>query len=448
MQRQYIYWFYLWFLGTGPEDSTAGGESSAQNPSTQSESSKNKSSSLHNETKSASTASQPHIITKQTGRGSTNSKRGLARTRVVSANKQSKGATSTSSLNDKADSRPPDQTVLSSSLTEEGVGMEIDEPENEASESINIQLVTLESSNANETSNDNQISQVPVSGKTSQTTSTTETSNNTSVNEHGRVTGMTFGQNEDMETSLSVQSEAVPSLCLPQPDTDTSVKMALIPSSTQTQSSTVKSNLSTSGASSTATTPCISNAPARESDPNKIVSLKIIISDEPDEISTDAALNQAVSSITSNHIPTIFLSSPAKTLPATSAVITQEETAQAVSCLQGAEGVGSFGTPTRSVQSSEQPVLGRPAGQENGLIQLLQANPPFMTSSSYFVVTDSAAAEQRSNVMLLPCNVPQGTMSSMPHVVVTPPRQRTVVSMGANVSQTYSPSELRVSLFI
>ncbi len=243
-----------------------------------------------------------------------------------------------------------------------------------------------------------------------------------------------------------------PSLCLPQPDTDTSVKMAsplsLIPSSTQTQSSTVKSNLSTSGASSIATTPCISNAPARESDPNKIVSLKIIISDEPDEVSTDAALNQAVSSITSNHIPTIFLSSPAKTLPATSAVITQEETAQAVSCLQGAEGVGSFGTPTRSVQSSEQPVLGRPAGQENGFIQLLQANPPFIPSSSYFVVTDSAAAEQRSNVMLLPCNVPQGTMSSMPHVVVTPPRQRTVVSMGANVSQTYSPSELRVSLII
>lgn len=330
--------------------------------------------------------------------------------------------------------------------------MEIDEPENEVSESINIQLVTLESSNANETSNDNKSSQVPVSSKTSQTLFTTETSNNASVNEHGRVTGITIGRSEDMGTSLSVQSEAVPSLCLPQPDTDTSVKMAsplsLIPSSTQTQSSTVKSNLSTSGASSTATTPWISNALARESDPNKIVSLKIIISDEQNEVSTDAALNQAVSSITSDHIPTIFLSSPAKTLSATSAVITQEETAQAVSCLQGAEGVGSFGTPVRSVQSSEQPVLGLPAGQENGFIQLLQANPPFMPSSSYFVVTDSAAAEQRSNVVLLPSNVPQGTMSSMPHVVVTPPRQRTVVSMGANVSQTYSPSELRVSLII
>ncbi|XP_016412498.1 protein NPAT isoform X2 [Sinocyclocheilus rhinocerous] len=409
--------------GTGQEDSTSGGETS-----------------------------QPRIVTKQTGRGSTNSKRGLARTRVLSGNKQSKGGTSTSRLNDKADSRPPDQTVSSSSLTEEGVGMEIDEPENEASESVNIQLVTLESSNANETSNDNKSSQVPVSSKTSQTTSTTETSNNASVNEPGRVAGMTIGQNEDMGTSLSVQSDAVPSLCLPQPDTDTSAKtastpstnrMPLTPSSTQTQSSTVKSNLPTSGASSVATTPCISDDPASEPDPNKIVSLKIIISDEQDEVSTDAALNQAVSSITSDHIPTIFLSSPAKspakTLPATSAVITQEETAQAVSCLQGAEGVGSFGTPTRSVQSSGQPALGRPASQETGFIQLLQANPTFRPSSSYFVVTDPAAAEQRLNVVLLPSNVPQGTVSLMPHVVTTPPRQRTVVSMGANVSQTYSP---------
>uniref|UniRef100_A0A671M7I4 Protein NPAT-like n=1 Tax=Sinocyclocheilus anshuiensis TaxID=1608454 RepID=A0A671M7I4_9TELE len=437
---------------TGQEDSTSGGESSAPNISTKSESkSKMKSSRLRNATKSASTAPQPRIVTKQTGRGSTNSKRGLVRTRVLSSNKQSRSATSTSpSLNDKVDSRPPDQTVSSSSLTEEGVGMEIDESENETSESVNIQLVPLESLHANETLNDNKSSQVPIS--TSQTTSTTETSNNASVNEPGRVTGMTTGQNEDMGTSLSIQSETVPSLCLPQPDTDTSAKTAsppysnktpLTPSCIQTQSNTVRSNLPASGASSTATTPCISEAPAREPDPNKIVSLKIIISDEQDEVSADVALNQAVSSITSDHIPTIFLSSPAKspakTLPANSAVITLEETAQAVSCLQGAEGVRSFRTPTRSTQSRGQPALGCPAGQETGFIQLLQANPTFGPSSSYIVVTESAAAEQRSNVVLLPSNVPQGTVSSMPHMVVTPPRQRTVVSMGANVSQTYSP---------
>ncbi|XP_043115841.1 protein NPAT [Puntigrus tetrazona] len=439
--------------GTVQEDSTSGGESSAQIPSTQSESkSKKKSSSIRNATKSASTASQPCSVTKQTGRGTANSKRGLARTRVLSGNKQSKGATSTSRLNDKLDSRPPDQTVSSSSLTEEGVGMEVDEPENEASESVNIQVVTLEDSNANETSDNYKNGQIPVSSETLQTTSTTETLNNASVIAPGRVTEVTIVQNEDMETSLSVHSESVPSLSLPQPDTGASIKMTsppsknktpLIPSSTQTQSILVTSNLSTSGASSTATTPCISDAPAREPDPNKIVSLKIIISDEQDEVSTDAALNQAVSSISSDNIPTIFLSSPAKspakTLHATPAVITQEETAQAVSCLQGAEGVGSFGTPTRSVQCSGQPVLGCAAGQETSFIQLLQANPTFGPSSSYFVVTDPAAAEQRSNVVLLPSNVPQGSMSTMSHVVATPPRQRTVVSMGANVSQTYSP---------
>ncbi|KAK2881022.1 hypothetical protein Q8A67_018290 [Cirrhinus molitorella] len=433
--------------GTGQEESTSG-ESSEQNPSTQSESkSKKKSPSLRNATKSASTAPQPRAVSKQTGPGSTNSKRGLVRNRVSSGNKQSRGATSTS-RNDKADSRPPDQTVSSSSLTEEGAGMEVDEPENEISESVNIQLVPLESSHTNETLNDNKNSQVPISSKPSQTTSTTETSNNASVNEPGSVTGITIGPNEDMENSLSVQSEAVPSLCLPHPDVDTSAKTALnktplTPSCSQTQSSTVRSNLATSGASSTTTTLCISNTPAKEPDPSKIVSLKIIISDEQDEVSTDVALNQAVSSISSDHIPTIFLSSPAKspakTLPATSAVITQEETAQAVSCLQGVEGVGSFGTPTRSVQGSGQPLLGRSAGQETGFIQLLQANPTFGPSNSFFVVTDPAATEQRSNVVLLPNKVPQGTVSSMPHVIATPPRQRTVVSMGANVSQTYSP---------
>ncbi|XP_067306709.1 protein NPAT isoform X2 [Pseudorasbora parva] len=447
--------------GTRQEASTSGGESSGQNLSIQNTSeskSKKKSSGLRNVPMSSSTALQPRITTKQTAQGSTNSKRGLVRTRVLSGNKQSRGAPSTSPrLNDKADSRPTDQTVSSSSFAEEGVGMEIDEPENEASERVNVQnqqLVHLESSHTTETLNENASSQILVLNKTPQTTPTTETSDNTSVNESGRATGMAIGQNVDMGTSLSIQSEVVPSLYPPQPDTSTktaslpsSNKMPLTPSCTQTQPSTLRNNLPTAGSSSSATTPitsmCVSDVQAKEADPSKIVSLKIIISDELDGLTTDAALNHAVSSISSDHIPTIFLSSPAKspakTLPAISTVITQEETAQAVSCLQGAEGVGSCGTPMRSVQNNGQAALARPAGQETGFIQLLQANPTFGPSGSYFVVTDPAAAEQRSNVMLLPSNVPQGTLSSMPHVVATPPRQRTVVSMGPNVSQTYSP---------
>lgn len=422
--------------------------------------SKKKSSGLRNVSKSSSTAPQPRIITKQTAQGSTNSKRGLVRARVLSGNKQSRGTTSLR-LNDKADSRPPDQTVSSSSFAEEGVAMEIDEPENETSERVNVQNqqpVHLESSHTTETLNDNASSQILVSNKTPQTTPTTETSDNTSVNDSGRVTGMTIGQNVDMGTSLSIQSDAAPSLYQPQSDIDASPKTAslpstnktpLTPSCTQTQPNTVRTDLPTAGSSSSATTPitsvCVSDAQAKDPDPSKIVSLKIIISDEQDELPADAALNQAVSSITSDHIPTIFLSSPAKspakTLPATSTVITQEETAQAVSCLQGVEGVGSFGTPTRSVQNNGQAALARPACQETGFIQLLQANPTFGPSGGYFVVTDPAAAEQRSNVMLLSSNVPQGTLSSMQHMVATPPRQRTVVSVGPNVSQTYSPGE-------
>ncbi|XDV32266.1 hypothetical protein PO909_003129 [Leuciscus waleckii] len=443
--------------GTGQEDIASGGESSAQILSIQNTpKSQKKSSGLRNVAKSSSTAPQPRIITKQTAEGSTNSKTGVVRARVLSGNKQSRGAPSTPpKLNDKADSRPPDQIVSSSSFAEEGVGMEIDEAESEISERVNVQdqqLVHLESSHTTETINENASSQILVSNKTPQTTLITEISDNTSVNESGRVTGMTIGQNVDMGTSLSIQSEAVTSLNPPQPDMDTSAKTAslsssnkapLTPSCTQTQPSTIRNNLPTAASSSSATTPitstCVSDAQAKEPDPSKIVSLKIIISDEQDELTTDAALNQAVSSITSDHIPTIFLSSPAKTLPATSTVITQDETAQAVSCLQGAEGVGSFGTPTRSMQINGQAPLARPAGQETGFIQLLQANTAFGSPGSYFVVTDPAAAEQRANVMLLSSNVPQGTLSSLQHVVTTPPRQRTVVSMGPNVSQTFSP---------
>ncbi|KAG7226114.1 hypothetical protein INR49_018725 [Caranx melampygus] len=48
-------------------------------------------------------------------------------------------------------------------------------------------------------------------------------------------------------------------------------------------------------------------------DPNNIVSLKIIISDNQEEdTSSDPALNQAISSISGDKIPTIYLSSPAK----------------------------------------------------------------------------------------------------------------------------------------
>ncbi|XP_051522117.1 protein NPAT-like isoform X2 [Myxocyprinus asiaticus] len=457
--------------GTGHEDSTSWGEGSASRLRNRnaSETKSKKSSSIRSVSKSAAITPQPRTVTKQkaTGQGSSNAKRGLLRTRVLSGNKQTREAISTPKLNGEADSRAPDQTVSSSSFLEDGAIMEIDEPQNETSETLNIQHPSLTPpgcSNTTEILNDKSSQHVTVSNKPPQTTSTAEV--NKSINETGMLAGMPGGHsglNLDVtETSVStIQSEALPSPHLPQPDLDISARMAshtsnktsLTPSCTLQKDSThkhtehnnVRSNPSTASASSAASTTLstsgVSDAQANDPDPSKFVSLKIIISNEQDEQSNDVALNQAVSSITGDRIPTIFLSSPAKspakTLP--TSVITQEETAQAVSSLQGPEDVGSFGIPTVSVQSKAQTTPARPTGQETGFIQLLPATTTFGSSSGYFVVTDPAAGDQRSNVVLLPSTVPQGTVSSTPHVVATPPRQRTVVSMGPNVSQAYSP---------
>ncbi|XP_051966765.1 protein NPAT-like [Xyrauchen texanus] len=448
--------------GTGHEDSTSGGEVSTRKLRSQKTSeskSKNITSSVRSMSKSAATIPQPRTVTKQTanGRGSTNIKRGLVRTRVLSGNKQTSGDTSTLKLNSNVDSRAPDQTVSSSSFLEDGASMEIDEPQNETSENVNIHNPSMahpECSNASKSSH-----QVTVSNKLPQTASIAV---NNSINETGRIAGMNgghSGSNLDITgTSVyTIQSEALPSLHLPQPDMDISARMAshtsnktsLTTTCTEqkdlTQPNHVRSSPTSACASSVATitpsTSGVSDSQAKEPDPGKIMSLKIIISEDQDEQSNDMALNQAVSSITGDSIPTIFLSSPAKS-PAKNlltSVITQEETAHAVSSLQGVEGVVSFGTPTMSVQSKAQTTPARPSGQETGFIQLLPANPTFGSSGGYFVVTNPAVGEQRTNVVLLPSNLPQGTVSSTPHVLATPPRQRTVVSMGPNVSQSFSP---------
>lgn len=183
----------------------------------------------------------------------------------------------------------------------------------------------------------------------------------------------------------------------------------------------------------------VSQSETSETDPTKIMALKIIISDEQEEQS-NSALNQAVSSISGDHIPTIFLSSPAKSpakiQPIPTASITPEETALAVSSLQGTE---ASSASTVSVQNCTQLPQGQP--QETGFIQLLPANTAFGGQSSYFVVTDPlATADQHSSMMLLPSSVAQVT-SSTSQLVATPPRSRAVVTMAANVPQTFSPGK-------
>lgn len=201
---------------------------------------------------------------------------------------------------------------------------------------------------------------------------------------------------------------------------------------------------STTASPSSSTVINPSQSQTTESDPNKIVALKIIISDEQEQQGSDSALNQAVSSISGDCIPTIFLSPPAKSLTkvlssAPGSSITPEETAQAVSSLQGTEPAGD---PVVSAQNNLQPAQIRPMAPETGFIQLLPANPTFGGPSSYFVVTDpNSGVDQHSSMMMLPGGAGEGAACSAPHAVPTPPRSRTVVSIAPNVARPFSPGK-------
>lgn len=137
-----------------------------------------------------------------------------------------------------------------------------------------------------------------------------------------------------------------------------------------------------------------------------IVSLKIIITDnQEEEPPRDPALARAVSSICGDKIPTIYLSSPART-PAAAAPGTPrsslDETAQAVSGLQNSE-----------VQAS--PLGGKVAPltealpvQQNYIIQLpLDASAPTLPTgaASYFLVTEP---QNTDGQVLLSAGVPGG----------------------------------------
>lgn len=136
-------------------------------------------------------------------------------------------------------------------------------------------------------------------------------------------------------------------------------------------------------------------------DDPSIVSLKIIITDNQEEgTPSDPALAQAVSSISGDKIPTIYLTSPART-PATPAPGTSrsslDETAQAVSGLQNSE-----------IQAS--PLGGKvaPQVQQNYIIQLpLDAGAPALPggAASYFLLTEPANTEGQ---VLLSAGVPNG----------------------------------------
>ncbi|KAM9812755.1 protein NPAT isoform X2 [Syngnathus typhle] len=104
------------------------------------------------------------------------------------------------------------------------------------------------------------------------------------------------------------------------------------------------------GAAQSSLATCDNNTPRKDmTDSNNVVSLKIIISDNPDDISSsDKALNQAISSLATEKLPTIYLSSPAKSPrePGTPRGTNLDEAALAVHGLQSSEALAN--SPSRA----------------------------------------------------------------------------------------------------
>uniref|UniRef100_A0A3Q1FZG1 Protein NPAT n=2 Tax=Acanthochromis polyacanthus TaxID=80966 RepID=A0A3Q1FZG1_9TELE len=147
-------------------------------------------------------------------------------------------------------------------------------------------------------------------------------------------------------------------------------------------------------------------------DSSDIMSLNIIISDNPEEdSSSDAALNKAVASISRPKIPTIYLSSPAKS-PAILGTpkASLDEAALAVSGLQRSEAHGSpLSCKAGAVISS--PLTGTSQAQPSYIIQLPldAANPAVQgAATSYFLLTEPPAADVQTRQVLLPAGVSKG----------------------------------------
>lgn len=195
-----------------------------------------------------------------------------------------------------------------------------------------------------------------------------------------------------------------------------------VPGSSPTSASTSQTLTATAAASTPSSpalfsscipvsaTPNPSSTPSKAADPSSMVSLKIIISDTQDEdSSSDAALNQAISSISGEKIPTIYMSSPAKSprCPPTPKD-NFDEAAQAVSGLQSSEVYGSpLGCRATAVCTT--PLSGTGQNPQRYFIQVPAdpTNPGLQGSApSYFFVTPTVDVQARQ--MLLPAGVSSG----------------------------------------
>lgn len=159
--------------------------------------------------------------------------------------------------------------------------------------------------------------------------------------------------------------------------------------------------------------PPISNhtTPSKSAPDSNVVSLKIIISDNQDEdSSTDPALTQAVSSISGDKIPTIYLSTPTKSPggPGTPKAIS-DEVAQAVSGLQSSEMlVSPLGSKAGPLVAS--PLTRTSQVQQNYIIQLPldTTTPAIQATANYFLVTEPHTSDAQTRQVLLSTGVSKG----------------------------------------
>ncbi|KAM9169499.1 protein NPAT isoform 3-T3 [Pangshura tecta] len=187
-------------------------------------------------------------------------------------------------------------------------------------------------------------------------------------------------------------------------------------------------------------------------DPSSIMSLKIIISDDP-FISSDTELNNAVSSITGENLPTIILSSPAKTT-GLSKCVTSEETERAGDSASAEQNLLVLRpkdpvVSTANIQNEDCTVFSV-AGATNlskdgGFIQLMPAtSTAFGNSNNLYIatcVTDPTTLGTTvtpSNVVVLPGNsVSLAAQAPATQQLQTPPRSN-MFTMNQTVSPNFS----------
>ncbi|XP_071375012.1 protein NPAT [Centroberyx affinis] len=209
------------------------------------------------------------------------------------------------------------------------------------------------------------------------------------------------------------------------------------PSVTSTKSASPTSASASAPVTATPNPPTIGHStPIKGAvDSSNVVSLKIIISDNQDEASSgESALNQAISSISGDKIPTIFLSSPAKTpgCPGTPQA-NPDETAQAVSGLQSSEVLQPTATEANPLSGKAGVVVastlaGTSQAQPSYIIQLpLDTTNPTLpgATASYFVVTDPLATDPQARQVIVPAGISKTQpLPPSQYAVATPPRSQ------------------------